>query len=238
MVDLIMYFAMGFLVAILIGLVLAPLVHNRAVRLTMRRIEAVTPLSMAEVYAEKDGLRAAFAMSARRLETALEQLKTKSANQLAELSKKTDAINQLKIDLSEKAAIILALEARDKSLGDQEPKRENDQLRSELARTQAGRDRLAHEFEQLQRENEHAHATAQMENAHLRERIADIAAAIAHLAAKLDGPDSAINVIIAANTRLERAAAGPARDVEQSAATESNSDLIDRIRALQSRAAT
>ena len=57
-----------FLVASLFGLVLIPLVHNRAVRLTMRRLEAATPLSMAEIQADKDQLRAEFAMSTRRLE--------------------------------------------------------------------------------------------------------------------------------------------------------------------------
>ena len=47
MIEPIMYFGIGFLVAALIGLVVVPLVHGRAVRLTMRRLEAATPLSMA-----------------------------------------------------------------------------------------------------------------------------------------------------------------------------------------------
>ena len=55
-----------------------PLVHNRAVRLTMRRLEAATPLSMAEIQADKDQLRAEFAMSTRRLEMSVEQMKTKT----------------------------------------------------------------------------------------------------------------------------------------------------------------
>ncbi len=68
MIEPIMFFGIGFLVASLFGLVLIPLVHNRAVRLTMRRLEAATPLSMAEIQADKDQLRAEFAMSTRRLE--------------------------------------------------------------------------------------------------------------------------------------------------------------------------
>jgi chromosome segregation ATPase len=106
-------------VAALIGLVVIPLVHGRAVRLTMRRLEAATPLSMAEIQADKDQLRAEFAMSTRRLEISVEQLKTKSTGQLAELGKKGDAINRLKIELGEKTATIFALEARDKALRDQ-----------------------------------------------------------------------------------------------------------------------
>src|SRR5271167_346406 len=119
MVESIMFFGIGFLVASLVGLVFIPLVHGRAVRLTMRRLEASTPLSMAEIQADKDQLRAEFAMSTRRLEMSIEQLKTKSTSQLAELGKKADAINRLKIELGEKTAAIFALEARDKALRDQ-----------------------------------------------------------------------------------------------------------------------
>jgi len=119
MIEPIMYFGIGFLVAALVGLVVIPLVHGRAVRLTMRRLEAATPLSMAEIQADKDQLRAEFAMSTRRLEVSVENLRSKSTSQLAELGKKGDAINRLKIELGEKTATIFALEARDKALRDQ-----------------------------------------------------------------------------------------------------------------------
>src|SRR6185503_4238077 len=119
MIEPIMFFAIGFLAASLFGLVLIPLVHNRAVRLTMRRLEAATPLSMAEIQADKDQLRAEFAMSTRRLEETVEQMKAKTTSQLAELGKKSDAINRLKVELGEKTATIFALEARDKALKDQ-----------------------------------------------------------------------------------------------------------------------
>ena len=119
MVEPIMFFGIGFLVASLFGLVLIPLVHNRAVRLTMKRLEAATPLSMAEIQADKDQLRAEFAMSTRRLELSVEQMKAKTTSQLAELGKKTDAINRLKVELGEKTAAIFALEAREKTLKEQ-----------------------------------------------------------------------------------------------------------------------
>ena len=119
MVEPIMYFAIGFLVSTLLGLAIVPLVHNRAVRLTTRRLEAATPLSMAEIQADKDQLRAEFAMSARRLEMSVDQLKAKTTTQLAELGKKTDAINRMKIELGEKNATIFALEAREKAAKEQ-----------------------------------------------------------------------------------------------------------------------
>jgi hypothetical protein len=118
MIEAIMYFGIGFLLAALLGLVVIPFVHGRAVRLTMRRLEAATPLSMAEVLAEKDQLRAAFAMSTRRLEISVEQLKDRTASQLSELSRKTDEINRLKAELGEKSTAIIALEAHDKALRD------------------------------------------------------------------------------------------------------------------------
>src|SRR6266702_4241710 len=119
MIEPIMFVGIGFLVAGLLVIGVIPLVHARAVRLTMRRLEALTPLSMAEIQADKDQLRAEFAMSTRRLEMSVDQLKTKTTSQLAELGKKTDTINRLKIDLGEKTAAIFALEARDKALKDQ-----------------------------------------------------------------------------------------------------------------------
>jgi chromosome segregation ATPase len=119
MIEPIMYLAIGFLIAMLCALMVVPLVHNRAVRLTTRRLEAATPLSMAEIQADKDQLRAEFAMSARRLEMSVEQLKNKTTSQLAELGKKTDAINRMKIEIGEKNATIFALEAREKAVKEQ-----------------------------------------------------------------------------------------------------------------------
>ena len=119
MVEPVMYLAIGFLISMLCGLMILPLVHNRAVRLTTRRIEAATPLSMAEIQADKDQLRAEFAMSARRLELSVDQLKSKTTSQLAELGKKTDAINRMKLELGEKNATIFALEAREKAIKEQ-----------------------------------------------------------------------------------------------------------------------
>jgi chromosome segregation ATPase len=119
MVEPIMYLAIGFLVSMLFGLMIVPLVHNRAVRLTTKRLEAATPLSMAEIQADKDQLRAEFAMSARRLEMSVDQLKNKTTSQLAELGKKTDAINRMKIELGEKNATIFSLEAREKAIKEQ-----------------------------------------------------------------------------------------------------------------------
>ena len=420
MIEPIMYFGIGFLVAALIGLVVIPLVHGRAVRLTMRRLEAATPLSMAEIQADKDQLRAEFAMSTRRLEVSVEQLRTKSTSQLAELGKKGDAINRLKVELGEKTATIFAMEARDKALRDQlrtteeefsvkssimldaqraladkeaelakligelderssladaqkvdivalktqvdalkdrldeagnevkavedrrdaervelsaatqelaeergkvenlgrrtaeleqqlvaqtteaeilgrraqdlenrlgeqsrllnqsefelkhlrseieaarkietdlrtaiieldgrsnstteKLKTENTQLQAELGRIKDERDRLALDLGNMKREAEESWASERVENSLLRERINDVAAEVARLASALEGPDSPIDAILAAETARDRGSVGVAAnrgaaDIAEAAST--NGNLADRIRALQTHA--
>jgi chromosome segregation ATPase len=119
MIESIMYFGIGFLLASLIGVVVGFAVNNRAQRLTMKRLEAATPVSMSEIQADKDQLRAEFAMSTRRLEMSVDQLKAKTTGQLAELGKKTDAINRLKAEIGDKTAALLAMEAREKALREQ-----------------------------------------------------------------------------------------------------------------------
>ena len=118
MIESIMYIGIGFLVAGLLVIGVIPLVHARAVRLTMRRLEADNPLSMAEIAAEKDQLRAEFAMTMSRLEMTVDQLKVKTTNQLAEIGKNSEAIGRIKFELSEKTAALLALEAKENQLSD------------------------------------------------------------------------------------------------------------------------
>ena len=109
MIESIMYFGIGFLFAALIGLAVIPSIHARAVRLTMRRLENSIPQSMAEIQANKDALRAELALSTRRLEMTVEQLKEQATSQLAELGQKGDAINRLKIEREAQKVEVVAL---------------------------------------------------------------------------------------------------------------------------------
>lgn len=118
MIEQAMYLGIGFLLAGLLGIIFMPLVHARAVRLTIKRIEASLPMSLAEIQAEKDQMRAEFAMTTRRLEMSVEQLQVKVASQSAELGKKTDAVNRLRAELDDKVIAFIALEAREKALQD------------------------------------------------------------------------------------------------------------------------
>jgi hypothetical protein len=118
MIEAIMYFGMGFLLATLVAVALIPFVHSRAVRLTTRRLEDSIPQSMAEIQADKDALRAEFAVSTRRLEITIDELKNKEANQLAELGKNRDAVNRLKIEREAQKIEVAALKAELDTLKD------------------------------------------------------------------------------------------------------------------------
>lgn len=105
MLKIIMLVALGFLVASLLALMLAPFLWRRAVRLTTRRIQGTTPLSMSDIQADKDQLRAEFAMSTRKLEMNVEDLKQRTTGQLVDISQQTDRIHQLTAELKEKSDI-------------------------------------------------------------------------------------------------------------------------------------
>ncbi len=77
---------LGFLAAGLIALLVAPAIWNRAVRLTKRRIEAKVPLTLSDIQADKDRMRAEFAISTRRLEITIKDQREKAAQQLLELN--------------------------------------------------------------------------------------------------------------------------------------------------------
>jgi len=84
MIETVMLFALGFVSALLLTLLLAPAVWRRAVRLTKIEMEATMPLSVTDIQADKDILRAEYAVEMRRLELALEQAKQRAARHLME----------------------------------------------------------------------------------------------------------------------------------------------------------
>ncbi len=95
MFEGVLYFVLGFLAAALLALMVSPAIWNRAVTLTRRRIESSVPLTLNEVQADKDQLRAEFAMSTRRLELSIEELRDKAARQVIEINRKRDELAKL-----------------------------------------------------------------------------------------------------------------------------------------------
>ncbi|HEY1475442.1 MAG TPA: hypothetical protein VGF53_15310 [Pseudolabrys sp.] len=112
MIEVVMYMAIGFLSGGLVALAAIPLVHNRAVRLTKRQLEAAMPESMAEIQADEDLLRAEFAMSTRRLQFEVEKFREQKAKLLAQVSKKSDIANRLMAERDAMKAEIKDLRAQ------------------------------------------------------------------------------------------------------------------------------
>jgi chromosome segregation ATPase len=115
-IENIMYFALGLLVAGLVSLIILPAVWKRAVRLTKRRIEAATPITMAEFRADKDQLRAEFALSTRRLEMNVETLRKRLAEQLGEFNQKRSDLGLLKAERDQHLLVVKELEQREQEL--------------------------------------------------------------------------------------------------------------------------
>src|ERR1700752_2268002 len=74
---------------------IAPAIWRRAVALTRRRIEASVPLSLTDIQADKDRMRAEFAMSTRRLEMSIKTFKDKAAAQVVEINRNREELNRL-----------------------------------------------------------------------------------------------------------------------------------------------
>jgi DNA repair exonuclease SbcCD ATPase subunit len=119
LVEPAMYFAIGFLVAGLLSLPLFAITHRRAERLTKQQLNALLPMSVRELEAEKDLLRAEHAMSAQRLEGALHDVKARTTVQQIEIGRQSGAVTTLKTELGEKAKTIASLEARESALRQQ-----------------------------------------------------------------------------------------------------------------------
>jgi predicted nucleic acid-binding Zn-ribbon protein len=114
--EQVMFLLIGLLLGGLLALAVLPLIHRRAVRRAMHRIEATAPVSMKEIQSDKDALRADFAVSTQRLEGNIAELRNKTSAHFAELAKKSTLIDRLSAQLAERAARIEALEARERML--------------------------------------------------------------------------------------------------------------------------
>ena len=71
MIQAVMLIALGFMSAGLIGVLIAPALWHRAARLSRKRLEQTLPVTLSEIEAAQDRLRASYAVRIRRLETAL-----------------------------------------------------------------------------------------------------------------------------------------------------------------------
>lgn len=105
-----MIFALGFLAAGLCALLILPALHARAERLARRRVEALFPLSIAELTAEKDHLRAEFAVVQRRLERRVDEALAGKHADMEEMGRRAVRIELLMQDVEGRDGRIATLE--------------------------------------------------------------------------------------------------------------------------------
>lgn len=94
-----MLVVLGFLAASLAALIIAPAFWARAVRLTTNRIKDAMPLSEIEIRADKDRLRAEYAIKVHKLESLVEQVRLAAARQQIEINRRDASINELETRL-------------------------------------------------------------------------------------------------------------------------------------------
>ncbi|TIX18611.1 MAG: hypothetical protein E5V41_05265, partial [Mesorhizobium sp.] len=148
MVQSILFFALGFLCAAFLALLIAPAIWRRAVALTRRRVEASMPLTLAEIQANKDQVRAEFAMSTRRLEMSVKTLQEKAAEQLVEIGRGHEALKGLAVERKDKNQALSDLEVRTGELHQREEQLH--QLSEKLAHMERMLEKRALELEKLE----------------------------------------------------------------------------------------
>lgn len=99
LIQTIMLITLGFLGACLIVLLLIPAFWRRAVRLNTKRIKASMPFSEAEIQADKDQLRADYAIQIRQFEVSLEKANRTAARHLVDISRRDARVKALETEI-------------------------------------------------------------------------------------------------------------------------------------------
>jgi predicted nucleic acid-binding Zn-ribbon protein len=116
-IESLMFAGIGFCLAWLIALMVLPAVHKRAMRLARKRYDDL-PLSIQEIRAEKDSIRAGFAAATRDLEIQLERLRDKTVAHANDVAKKNQLIDRLKQEIGSVTASLRDSETREEAARD------------------------------------------------------------------------------------------------------------------------
>ena len=153
MVQSILFFVLGFLTAGFVVLLIAPSVWRRAVSVTRQRVEAKLPMTLDEIRADKDSLRAEHAMALRKVEVQLKSAQEKLLTQAVELSRSREAQKAHFTDHAEKDRTVSELEAARGSLSEDIAKRD-EQIRAlavQLVEAESMLEKRAQEIEEIGR---------------------------------------------------------------------------------------
>jgi len=95
-----MLVVLGFSIAGLLACVIAPAYRRRAARLATLELKRTMPLTEAEIAADKDRIRADYAIRVHKLESNLEELSLETARQLIEINRRDARISALESDVA------------------------------------------------------------------------------------------------------------------------------------------
>lgn len=152
MIQSILIFALGFLCAGLLALMIAPAIWRRAVRLTKKRVEASAPLTIAEIQADKDRMRAEHAMALRRVEISAKTFREKAAAQIIEINRNREELKALSEQRRDKSRAVAELEEKVEKL-ERELRGKEERLRKlteRLESAQKALEKRAAEVERLE----------------------------------------------------------------------------------------
>ncbi|MEW9804535.1 hypothetical protein [Mesorhizobium marinum] len=169
-------FVLGFLTAGFIALIVAPMVWRRAVALTRKRIQASVPLTQAEIQADKDRMRAEFAMATRRLEINFQNFREKAAAQIVEINRNREELKQLMAERNERHEALTRLEVQAGEIRAELRRREDEleMLTEKLEQAESLLQRRADEIEKLGRMYEDASFTASNRQLEIAARESEI----------------------------------------------------------------
>lgn len=153
MVQSILFFVLGFLTAGFVVLLIAPSVWRRAVSVTRQRVEAKLPMTLDEIRADKDSLRAEHAMALRKVEVQLKSAQEKLLTQAVELSRSREAQKAHVTDHADKDRTVSELEAARGSLSEDIAKRDEQikALAAQLVEAESMLEKRAQEIEEIGR---------------------------------------------------------------------------------------
>ncbi len=100
MIEMVMLVALGFLIGCLVALIFARPFWRRTVAMTRHRVETTLPTTLSEMQADKDLLRAEFALKVQRLETIAEKAREKEVRQLIQANKRRAAVSVLEREVA------------------------------------------------------------------------------------------------------------------------------------------
>jgi chromosome segregation ATPase len=106
----------GFLFALLLAFGTIAAKRMRASRSAVLRLQSMPPPVMTVIEADMDQVHSQIAVATRRLEICVEQMKSRTTSQLAEIGKSSEAIGRLKAELAEGNAVLAALQDKERAV--------------------------------------------------------------------------------------------------------------------------